>query len=161
MFQNNLIALITGTADYRLSFDIVPTGIISSPASILHFASSNECCPFGIRSPAFFFAPGSTQLDVRIDDSKDDHWGLKTVELPLNVRTKVTLECKGKDVKLTVGEKVYTAMQPTYRYAGKLFVYAGHPSIPTAKAVISNLDYKALPAARANAGKTSILIMIK
>ncbi|KAL5506286.1 hypothetical protein EMCRGX_G007899 [Ephydatia muelleri] len=62
----------------------------------------------------------------------------------------VVLECKGKDVKLTVGGKVYTATQPTYRYAGNLIVYAGNPWYQASKAVIYNLDYNILPAAGGN-----------
>eukprot|EP00731_Ephydatia_muelleri_P003437 Em0001g3437a len=112
LVQNNPIAIVSGKANYRLSFDIVPTGIISGWASILHFTTVNNC-----------------------------------YALPLNVRTTFTLECKGKDVKLTVGGKVYTATQPTYRYTGKFIVYAGDPWYDAAKAQINRLNYKILPTA--------------
>ena len=105
------------------------------------------------RSPAIWFAPGTTRLVYSIGDSTNGNWVVDTTAaLPLNSRTNVTLECKGNDVKLTVGEKVYTATQPTYRYSGNLIVYASDPWYQAAKAVISNLDYKILPAA---GGKTS------
>eukprot|EP00731_Ephydatia_muelleri_P003165 Em0001g3165a len=67
--------------------------------------------------------------------------------LPLDVHTTFTLECKGKDVKLTVGGKVYTATQPTHRYSGQLIVYAGDPWFDAAKAQINRLNYKILPTA--------------
>ena len=60
-------------------------------------------------------------------------------------------------MKLTVGTRVYTATQPTHRFTGNFVVYAGKPWHPAAKAVISNLDYKILPAAGGNVGKTSII----
>ncbi|KAL5518260.1 hypothetical protein EMCRGX_G003963 [Ephydatia muelleri] len=103
------------------------------------------------RSPAIWFAPGTTRLVYSIGDSTNGNWVVDTTAaLPLNSRTNVTLECKGNDVKLTVGEKVYTATQPTYRYSGNLIVYASDPWYQAAKAVISNLDYKILPAAGAS-----------
>ena len=81
-----------------------------------------------------------------IGDSNDGNWGIDTKALPLNVRTKVTLECNGRNVKLTVGEDVYTATQPTRRFAGNLIVYAGDPWHTAANAEIYNLDYKIIPA---------------
>ena len=151
--QNNPIAVVYGKADYRLTFDIVPTGIEASWGNIVHFTTINNCCEFGSRSPAIWFLQGNTRLSVRIGDATDGDWGLVTDALPLNVLTKVTLECIGKSVTLTVGANVYRATQPTYRYAGNLIVYAGDPWHPRAKAMIKNLDYTVLPVAAAKAGK--------
>ena len=160
LVHNNPIAIVSGKANYRLSFDIVPTGIISGWGSILHFTTVNNCCEFGSRSPAIWFWPGTSRMHVRIGDSSDGNWGIDTDALPFNVRTTFTLECKGNDVKLTVGGKVYTATQPTYRFTGKLIVYAGDPWHDAAKAQINRLNYKILPtAAGVNAGKTSIFII--
>ena len=144
--RNNAIAIITAKADYKLSFEIVPTATIADWASILHFNAGNkDCCDLGNRSPAIWFHPGSTRLHVRIGDSADGNWGIDTADaLPLNVRSEFILECKGKDVKLTVGGKVYTATQPTYRYSGQLIVYAGNPYWPVAQAQLYGLDYEAL-----------------
>ena len=146
--QNNPIAVVSGKADYRLTFDIVPTAIEAGWGSIVHFTTINNCCEFGSRSPAIWFWPGTTVLHVRIGDSTDGNWGLNTdAALPLNVLTKVTLECIGKSVTLTVGANVYRATQPTYRYAGNVLVYAGDPWHAPAKAVIKNLVYTILPVA--------------
>ena len=153
LVPNNPVAVVFGKADYRLSFDIEPTGAIGNWASILHFTTGNNCCGFGQRSPGIWFFPDNTRLHVRIGDSNDGNWGVDSDALPLNVRTKVTLECNGKDVKLTVGEKVYTATQPTQRFAGNLVVYAGDPWHPAAKAVINDLDYNILSAAGDDTGK--------
>ena len=123
----------------------------------MHFTTINNCCEFGSRSPAIFFIPGSTGLHVTIGDSTDGNWGIDTDALPLNALTKVTLECNGKSVKLTVGATVYSATQPTHRYAGNLIVYAGDPWWAPAKAVICNLQYKILPVAAASVKAGNIL----
>ena len=121
----------------------------------------------GYRSPAFFFLPSSTRLHVEVGDLDYAHnsgWpaGDMDVDIPLNVRTEVILECLGKNVKLTVGGKVQTATQPTHRYTGNLKVYASEPwSYGTAKAEMYYLTYETLTAARVNAGKTATLIMMK
>ena len=155
--QNNPIAVVSGKADYRLTFDIVPTAIEEGWGSIVHFTTISNCCEFGSRSPAIWFYPGTTKMHVRIGDSTDGNWGLDTDALNLNALTKVTLECNGKSVKLTVGATVYSATQPTHRFAGNLIVYAGDPWHAPAKAVISNLDYKILPVAAARAKAGNIL----
>ena len=151
LVRNNPIAVVYGETDYRLSFVIVPTGTVPVWTNILHFTTGTDCCDFGSRSPAVWFWPNTTQLIYSIGDSTNGNWVVDTTTaLPLNVHTSVVLECKGKDVKLTVGGKVYTATQPTYRYAGNLIVYAGNPWYQAAKAVIYNLDYNILPAAGGN-----------
>ena len=156
MVQNNQIGVIPGTTgNYILSFEIVPTGIVSNYGNILHFTNGGDCCAFGNRSPGFAFYPASTRLYVAIGDSLNGNFlilGPEYQSLPLNVRTKITLECNGLDIKLTAGANVYTAKQPTVRFAGNLYVYAGDPWWPAATAELYNLEYKILPA-RANTGK--------
>ena len=71
LVQNNQIAVISGKADYRLSFDITPTGTIGDYSSILHFTTDNNCCNFGQCSPAIWFHQGTTRLYVAIGDSTD------------------------------------------------------------------------------------------
>ena len=158
MARSHPIAVISGKADYRLTFDIVPTGYTYYWGNILHFTTVNDWTDFGSRSPALWFWPGTTRLFATIGDSTNYLWGLDTTDaLPLNVRTEVTIECKGKDVKLTVGTRVYTATQPTVRYAGNLIVYASDPWYEAAKASLYYIDYEILPTAAAvNAGKTSM-----
>ena len=123
--RGNVIGFITGTTgNYRFSFDIVPTGTVAKWSSILHFNNGGkDCCDLGNRSPGFWFIPGTTRLHCRIGDSTDGNWGIDTDALTLNKRTKVTLECNGADVKLTVGATVYTAKQPTHSVAAKYFFY--------------------------------------
>ena len=136
------------TGNYILSFEIVPTGTVELWSNILRFTNGGNCCGFGNRSPGFWFYPGSVQLHVEIGDSTYGEWYYTTpITLPFNVRTKVTLESNGPDVKLSVGETVYLAKQPTRRYCGNLTVYAGDPWHPAANAEIYNLSYKILPPA--------------
>ena len=138
-------------------FEIVPRGVISGEyGNILHFTSGDDCCAFGTRSPLISFLKGTTRLHYRMGDSTVPNWGFDTDEdIHLNVRTTITLECNGSDVKLTVGANVYTAKQPTRRFAGDLIAYAGSPWNPAANAEVYNLDYKILPAIAKN-GKTTI-----
>ena len=83
-----------------------------------------------------------------IGDSNDGDWHLTSpIPLPFNVRTKITLEANGPDVKLSVGEAVYRDKQPTRRYCGNLTVHAGDPWHPAANAEIYNLSYTILPPA--------------
>ena len=129
MVQNNPIAIVSGKADYILSFDIVPNGTVGDWASILHFTNGDNCCNFGQRSPAIWFWPGTTELYVVIGNSAFGDWALRTDTLPLNVSTNFILQCNGTNVNLTVGKKVYNATQPTYiyRFVGNLIVYASDP----------------------------------
>ncbi|KAL5506834.1 hypothetical protein EMCRGX_G008580 [Ephydatia muelleri] len=148
--RSHPIAVISGKADYRLTFDIIPTGYTYSWGSILHFTTINDLADFGSRSPALWFWPGTTRLFATIGDTTNFNWGLDTTDaLPLNVRTAVTIECKGKDVKLIVGTRVYPGIQPTVRYAGNLIVYASDPWYEAAKASLYNIDYEILPTAAA------------
>ena len=62
--------------------------------------------------------------------------------------------------KLHAQEKITNAPTCTYRYVGQLIVYADDPWYPASTAVISNVNYKSLPAEVVNAGKASILIII-
>ena len=155
MEENNQISVIPGTTgNYILSFEIVPTGTVDDWGNILHFTTGDDCCDFGSRSPGIWFVPDDIIISVSIGDSTDGNWYINTdTALPLNVRTKVILECNGPDVTLSVGESVYTAKQPTRRFSGDLTVYAGDPWWQAANANIYNLSYKILPADN-DAGKS-------
>ena len=149
MVANNLISVIPGTTgNYILSFEILPTGTVDCDSNILHFTTGEDCCDFGTRSPGFWFNPNGTTLSVSIGDSTDGNWYIDAdkEQLPINVWTKVILECNGPDVTLSVGESVYTAKQPTRRFSGNLTVYAGDPWWAAANANIHNLIYKIRPA---------------
>ena len=159
MAANNLISVIPGTTgNYILSFEIVPTGTVGPLwSSILRFTNGGDCCGFGNRSPGFWFKPFSAELYVVVGDSYNGAWHYYTqpIILPLKTRTKITLECNGPDVMLSVGTTEYRSSQPTIRFSGNLTVYAGDPWFPAAVAEIYNLSYKILPAD----GKTSIHTM--
>ena len=149
MVQNNQIGVIPGTTgNYILSFEIIPTALVLNYGSILHITNGADCCALGNRSPGFWFYPYSTLLYVIIGDSYNGLFQITGPEwqpLPLNVRTKITLECNGLDITLTVGAHVYRAKQPTVRFAGNLYVYAGDSLWPAATAQLYNVEYKILP----------------
>ena len=153
LFQNNKIGVVTATGNYILSFEILPRATVSGWGNIIHFTSSttSDCC----YDPCIWFKPGTTALAVYVNS-------VNTItetsyELPLNVRTKVTLELNGLDMKLTVGASVYSSKQTYRRYAGNQSVYVSDPWWQAANAEIYNLDYKILPAGL-NAGKAYIIL---
>ena len=161
MEKNKAISAIPGTTgNYILSFEIIPTG--ENGGNVLYFTADdccpigipfppNICCPNGTRSPAIWLGDNAT-LRVSIQASRPELVGPDILDinpeeaLPLNVSTKVILECNGPDVKLSIGEAVYTAKQPTRRFSGYLTVYASNPWGPAANAKIRTLNYTILPA---------------
>jgi len=144
--RGNVIGNITVTRDYKLEFDITPMSINRGWASIFHFTSTGgNCCKPGERSPAIWFVPGSLNLHVRIGDSASGNWGFENqAGCKLNKKSHVTLETRGKSVKLTIDKNVYDMRQPTKRYSGPIKVFASDPwhEIPNAK--IENLCFQNL-----------------
>ena len=152
--RNNEIGRIQGTTgNYNLSFEILPTDVVSGMANILHFTTGRECCEFGTRTPAFWLFD-RTRIRCTIGDSRNHGWSIETPHdiLRLNVPTRITLVADGRDVTLTVGRSVFKETQPTRRFAGTVIVYAGSPWTPAAIAEIRDLSYRILPAG-VNAGK--------
>ena len=161
MVKNKEIGAIRGTTgNYILSFEIIPTG--DNGGNVLYFNAKDNCCLIGARfppivledncclngtrSPAISLGDNAT-LRVSIQASRGDNLDINPEKaLPLNVSTKVILECNGPDVKLSIGEAEYTAKQPTRRFSGYLTVYASNPWGPAANAEIRNLNYTILPA---------------
>ena len=160
MEKNKAISAISGTTgNYILSFEIIPTD--ENGGNVLYFDAKDNCCLMGIsfppywhednccdngtRSPAIWLGDNAT-LRVSIQASRGDNLDINPEKaLPLNVSTKVILECNGNDVKLSIGEAVYAAKQPTRRFSGSIIVYASHPWWPAANAEIRNLNYTILP----------------
>ena len=173
MVKNKEISAIPGTTgNYILSFEIIPTG--ENGGNVLYFTAKDNCCLYGTRfpdnwfenycclngtrSPAIWLGDNAT-LRVSIQATRGDILNVRPElvgrdildinpeeALPLNVSTKVILECNGHDVKLSIGEAEYTAKQPTRRFSGYLTVYASNPWGPAANAEIRNLNYTILPA---------------
>ena len=134
--------------DYTLSFNITPRTKYNQWTNIIHFTTDNSnCCNPGSRSPAIWFFPGKLSFHVRIGDTKDGNWGLDTIigdshyEIPIGQKSSFRLECRGKQVRLTVNDRVYTAIQPNNRPAGNAIVYAPDPWHTAANAYVENLCY--------------------
>lgn len=135
--RGNVVARFTMTQDYKLEFDITPKTTVGGWGSIFHFSSDgSNCCTPGQRSPAIWFVPGGLGLHVRVGDTADGNWGYDSVAgCQIGKKSRIILECKGKEVKLTVDSKVHNMIQPTVRYSGPVIVYASDPwhDIPNAK----------------------------
>jgi len=141
---NLLVNSLPITQDYKLEFDIIPNGIQSDWASILHFTSTNAdnygSGEFGCRSPGIWFDPGSIALHVRLGDSTYSNWGFDNLAgLSMGVKSHVIVECKGVTVTVKIDNNIYTLTQPTYRYSGNVIVYGSDPWYVPAKAMVQNL----------------------
>ena len=127
--------------DYEISFTIVITGREANWGSILHFSKGGDCCGFGDRLPAIWLFPAGTKLHVRLGDSTEGNWGLDSDDLPMNTPVNVRLRAVGSNVTLQVGEKTFSAQQPTYRPSGLATIWAGDPWYPPARVTITNFCY--------------------
>lgn len=145
--QGSVIGQTDMTGDYTLSFTITPKGYVGNWANIVRFQNApggqGDCCGFGQRSPAIWFFPGALSLHVRIGDSWDGNWGINTDPIPMGYPSNVTVECKGRSVRVIVNGRIYADTQPSRRYAGKMTVYGSDPWYPAANADITNFKYAA------------------
>lgn len=132
------------TENFSLSFVITPTQKLQNQwGNIVQFTASGDDGKFGDRAPGIWFFPNSTRLHVRIGCTEAWNWGMDgRNEIPLNQPTQVFLECKGNQIKLTIGQDMQTATQPGKRYVGKTMVYATSRHHAPAKASITNMCYK-------------------
>jgi len=139
--RGNVVGRFTMTQDYKLDFDITPSGTVGGWGSIFHFSSNgNNCCSLGERSPAFWFVPGGLGLHVRLGDSTDGNWGFDNMAgCQIGKKSHISLECNGTSVKLTVDNNVYTMTQPTYRYSGGITVFASDPWHDVPNATVTNV----------------------
>lgn len=147
--QNTLFGTVSmASGDYILAFKIKPTAVVGNWANIIRFQSTSvwggDCCTPGQRSPSIWFFPGAFNLHVRIGDQTDGNWGINTNPIPLNQVSSVRLECRGRNVMLTVNDQVYSATQPTARARGTMRVYGSDPWYQPARAEVAGLCYTGL-----------------
>lgn len=136
------VNIISG--DYTISFTVKPLGIVRSGwGNFMHVTNGGDCCGFGNRSPGIWFWPGTTELLIRLGDTKDGNWGLdRSIPCPVNVETPVSIVASGSTVTIKVGSSVYNLKQPTKRATGNGYsVYMSDPWYPAMNAVISRFIY--------------------
>ena len=140
--RGNVIGRFTMVRDYKLEFDITPRAA-GGWGSIFHFTADGEnCCNTGQRSPAIWFIPGTLNLLVCVGDTTDANWGFfGLVGCQANKKSRITLECRGKSVKVTIDANVYTATQPTTRYTGPTTVFASDPWHEVPNATLQNVCF--------------------
>lgn len=141
--KGRVIGEVSLKQDYTLSFHITPKGIVQGGwGNIIHFTTNDaDWGVVGSRAPAIWFFPGELKFHVRIGDDTDLNWGINTDSIPINQRSSFRLECKGKDVTLSINANVYKAIQPTQRPMGKAKVYCTNPWFAPANAYLENLCY--------------------
>jgi hypothetical protein len=131
--------------NYRLSFNIKPKGLRAGWANIIHFTSDgSDCCKLGSRSPAIWLWPNSLRLHVRIGDSNDGNWGIDIDGLQRNKESSFTLDCRNKNITITLDGKETKLIQPTERFSGSATVFGTNPFHEAADADVRNLCYRRL-----------------
>jgi hypothetical protein len=144
--QGTVLGNVTVSENYKLSFTILPRGLVAGWGSIIHFSVRDDWQNFGSRTPGIWFNPVTINLHVRIGDRTDNNFGFDAVPgLMLNKSSTVVIECKDKLATVTIdGVERQRLTQPTSRYKGSATVYGSSPWYTAANAVVSNLCYTAL-----------------
>ena len=131
--------------NYKLSFNIQPLGILKEWANIIHFSSDgSDCCKFGSRSPAIWFVPNSLRLHIRIGDSKDGNWGVDVDGIQVKKESSFSLECRDKNITITIDGKETKLTQPNERFSGSATVFGTNPFHKEAFSYVTNLCYRRL-----------------
>jgi hypothetical protein len=143
--QNRILGTVFASGNYRLSFDIIPNGIVRTWANILHFTTGTNIQAVGARSPGIWFVPGGLGLHVRVGDTTWINFGFDSVPgLRIGVKSSVVIECINELNKVTIDGTSVSLKQPTRRYQGQLTVYGSDPWHIPGNASISNLCYQIL-----------------
>jgi hypothetical protein len=149
-------------ANFALSFDIKPFGVVSNWASIIHYTQDNSNIGPKGRIPgmsfknnnkliglAIWFKPGTTKLHVRVATATNtnDGIGASIASLPLNATTNVRVEAFGRDVLLylnnTLDSKVTVSAD---RISGAATLYISDPWYTPASASFGSYQMKSITA---------------
>lgn len=127
------------TGNYRVSFTIRPTSIVSGWANILHVSNGGD----GSRAPGIWFWPGTTRLHIRLGDSTDRNWGVDpSTTCPIGVATPVSIVANDASITVTIGTTVLNYTQPSRRPTGNGYkVYLSDPWYTPANAIVQNFVY--------------------
>mmetsp|Transcript_13869 Transcript_13869/g.20258 ORF Transcript_13869/g.20258 Transcript_13869/m.20258 type:complete len:1374 (+) Transcript_13869:108-4229(+) len=130
--------------DYELVFKITPTGTIRGWRNVMHFSLGGNCCSYGDRSPAVWFAPGSTRLYVvagHINDPNADYYSPRP-GLPLNVETEFKLIVAGAKASVFLNSKLVGELSqgPRTKFEYLQF-WLSDPWYGAAKADISDISF--------------------
>jgi len=127
--------------DYTIEFDLTVKGIAGSWVNIIRVGNgTGDCCGLGQRSPSIWVIPGQTSLHVRIGDQNDGNWGVDTSALTIGKETKFKLVTNGKNVTVSLDDKVITAQQPSKRATGNGFkIFLSDPYYGEANVTVDNL----------------------
>ena len=144
--RNRNMGRIQMPLNYVLSFTVTPNGFVGGWANFLHFGTIQwDGLLWGARALGIWFWPGTTRFHVRICDTRDFNWGIDSTEnIPLGSKSTFRLECRDREVTVTVNSRVFRATQPTSRYSGPLTAWMGNPWYPAANALIENFCFQPL-----------------
>ena len=151
--RNNLIRRIpVYFNEFEVSFDVKPTGTVSTWASILHVTKGGNNNNAGDRLPAIWFVPGTRRLAVFTAHGTNKNFGVTgTADIPASVFTNVHIQQRRLSnnsyeysIKINGNTKHRSInTNPLTIYNAK--VYLGDPWYLAAKAQVKNLVIKSEP----------------
>jgi hypothetical protein len=140
------VEMTTVPADYALSFNITPLGVVSGWSSIIHYSGDGSNQGAKGRMPAIGFTAGSTRLAIRVaTTSNPSELFDSTLALPLNAQTNVRLEAVGKDLMIFLNDSFEGfAKLSANRISGNATVYVSSPWNSPAIAKVSGIKMAGL-----------------
>ena len=138
--------------EFEISFDIKPTGTVSSWASILHVTKGGDNADAGDRLPAIWFQPGTRKVAVYTALGTNKNFGVTgTADISASNFTNVLIQQKmlsnnsyEYSIKINGNTKHRSInTNPLTLYNAK--VYLGDPWYSAAKAQMKNLIIKSEP----------------
>eukprot|EP00466_Bigelowiella_natans_P010902 jgi/Bigna1/76348/fgenesh1_pg.40_\ len=159
--RNRHVGKVDTVQEYKISFDITPSGVVHSWSNIFHFIKDGADgihAGKGSRLPALFFYPGSTRLHFRSETSKDKNAGCDPKEaLIRGVNYHVELiAVQGVKhsrfiVRLNGFTKCHIVNEATLaKGEDNVHLYLSDPWYPAAKAMVKNFKYEKLPILKPN-----------
>ncbi|KAJ3268608.1 hypothetical protein HDV01_002546, partial [Terramyces sp. JEL0728] len=130
--------------NFSVSFAITPLGSLAPWSNILHYSTDNQdMATAGSRLLGIWFAPGTTQLYIRMGSSSSANGGITTTALPVNQTSKVSVQFLGKTAYLSLN-KTITQIYPftSDRPSGLAYFYMSDPWYVPANALIANYKMK-------------------
>jgi len=139
-----------GHSEFALSFELYPRSKAAGgniPSNIVQVGTG---CDHGFKckTPAIYFAPGTTKLRVRMGRHGNSNDGCEVgEELPLNQWSTVRVQLTGRDLRLfqnNVEKCRVSNYGDRYRLLDNIKMYVSHPHNPAVNGDIRNLQYHAL-----------------
>jgi len=134
--KSMMVGQIDTMAEYSLTFELVPTGLIESWSNILHFGSIDN-----IRAPAIFFQKRNLKLHARVGTRRDSNRGCDSDKyLLINQVYFVNLTVHDEVMTFHVdGDLICRLSVPDVQFYADQTVYISNPHYHAAMAKVRNM----------------------